>query len=84
MTDWLSLARCGVLGAVVGASLTREWQRAQERRAIRRAELHLEDCLFVGCEPQLLVTYDEDRGVSEMRGYAIIPRTLFEERYVRS
>jgi hypothetical protein len=65
-------------GAILGAVLMDAYAKRSQRHARRIAELRVTECTFVDCEPQMLVTINEDDGCSEIRGYCIMPIDVWE------
>ena len=78
MTPLWSVAFLVGWGAVFGATLMHVYRIRKEGRWRKVTELRVAECTFVGCEPQMLITINEDDGCSEIRGYAIMPLDVFE------
>lgn len=65
-------------GIVLGAVLTDAYHERRARRRRTLATLRVSSCVLIGCELDMLVTYNDEDGISELRDFAIMPREVWE------
>lgn len=70
-------------GAYIGWQLCAYRRDRRDAEHVCRALLRVHHCVLVDCDVETLVTYNEDEGYSEMTGYVIMPKEVYETHHGR-